>query len=58
MTIKMNPQLNLLLGLSKPDISLDEKIQAELVKELANLIFLFSETENKTDNTLVETINE
>lgn len=58
MTIEMSPQLNLQLRLSKPDMSLDETHQAELIEELANLIFLFWETANNTDNTPEETINE
>ncbi len=58
MSIETNPQLSLPLRSSKPDISLDEKAQAELIKELASLIFLFWETANNTDNVSEEKINE
>lgn len=58
MAIEANPQLNLPLGLSKADITFDEKTQAELIEKLANLIFLLWATANNKDNTSEEKINE
>jgi hypothetical protein len=58
MSMKTIPQLNLPLGLAKPDTSLDENTQAELVEELANLIFLFWETANDAENISEEKVNE